>query len=316
MTDPLNSEIHICLAFDQNYLTPVYVLLTSVFYNNKQNGLVFHFIATGITKEEQADLKRFIQTNKADVLFYPIDEAYIEKNITLRKGLHYTLATYHKLLFANLVPESIERLIYIDADAVVIDDLRGLYQINIDGFPVGAVADPYPVIRKELGIHQQGSYFNAGVLLINTKYWRDQKITEKALQFAIQHPDKLRFEDQDALNAVLLDNWVEIDQRYNVNWLDVKLQVPRKELIKDKVIIHYTSQWKPWHCLARNKLRGLYHFYLKLSPRSYEKKYTDFKWQIGIIKSYVRIRAKEFYFDKRIDKLVPIKSLKMATRDY
>jgi lipopolysaccharide biosynthesis glycosyltransferase len=152
------------------------------------------------------------------------------------------------------------------------------------------------------------SPLNAGILLIDTKNWKEQKVTERALQFILDYPDKIQYVDQDALNATLIDEWFKIDKRYNLSYLYVSLQVPGKELIKDAVIVHYTTSLKPWHCLARNKLRYLYHHYLKLSPRSNERKYIDFKWTPGIVRTFIRMRIKEFYFDKEIYKIFPIKS--------
>jgi lipopolysaccharide biosynthesis glycosyltransferase len=310
MTNNSYKEQNIALAFDENYLTPIYALLTSIFSSNKKNQIAFHLIVTGINTQHLEDLKQFIVKNNACVFFYQVDIDELEKKIFLPDNSHYTAAAYYRLLFPQLIPESVSKLLYIDSDTVVINDLKELFDIEVGRYPLAAVVDPHPVIRTDLGIHEANKYFNSGVLLIDTANWKEQEITKKAFDFINHNHEKIVFVDQDVLNAILIDNWLPIDMKYNVMLLDVVLQTPKRELIKDKVIIHYTSPWKPWHCLTKNKLRSVYHHYLRLSPRRNEKKYTDFKWDAKTISTFLRIRMKELYFDKKIDKVFPIKKWK------
>nr|MBA2761518.1 glycosyltransferase family 8 protein [Segetibacter sp.] len=235
------------------------------------------------------------------------NEDEVRKSVIVPPDSQFTIATYYRLYFHALIPEGIDKLLYIDTDTIVIGDLKELYNIDIGNAPIAAVADPVPELRSDLGLYKEGQYFNAGVLLIDIKNWREQKVTENALQFILDHPEKIQYVDQDALNATLIDKWFRIDKKYNLSYLYVSLQVPAKALIKDAVIIHYTTSLKPWHCLAKNKLRYLYQRYLKMSPKSNEKKYIDFKWTLPIVRTFVRMRIKEFYFNKEIYKIFPIK---------
>lgn len=300
------SEIHIALGFDKNYIVHVYALLTSVLHNNKGCDLHFHVIATGITNTEKSDLEHYIYVNNAKISFYQLSEELVRSKVVIPAGTHFTIATYYRIFFPSLIDPGIKKLLYIDSDVIVIGNLWELYNTNIGYCPIAAAPDSGAELREDLGIYKKEDYFNAGVLLIDTKNWKGQNVTERVIKFLFDHPEKVKYVDQDALNATLIDNWYRISNKYNFTLLDVKLQVPSKELIKDVVIIHYTSWRKPWHCLTRNKLRYLYHDYLRLSPKAYEKKYTDLKWDIKTMWHFSRIRMKEFYFENRLNKILPV----------
>lgn len=301
-------QINIGLGFDSNYIVPIYALITSIFFNNRSNNITFHVIATGVNELEKSKLINFIKSNNSKIFFYEISEDLVRKSVVIPEDSHFTIATYYRLFFPSLLDKEIKRLLYIDSDTIVTGDLMELYEINIGGCPIAAAPDSVPGIREDLGIKEKGKYFNAGVLLIDTKNWREQQVTENVFKFLLLHPEKAKWVDQDALNATLIGKWYRIDNKYNFTLSDVILQVPSKELITDKIIIHYTSSNKPWHFLTRNKLRYLYHYYLKMSPKSGEKKYTDFNWNIKSIWTFFRIRIKEFYFDHKIDRILPIKN--------
>jgi lipopolysaccharide biosynthesis glycosyltransferase len=289
--------IHIGTAFDEQYITPFYVLLTSIFYNNPGKDIVVHSIATGVSSKEKEKLKNFAGKHKAKILFYDIDEEYIKKNVVIPVNNYFTIATYYRLFLPYLVPSEVKRILFIDTDAVVINELESLYHMDIGNAPFAAASDPYPEIREDLGIYKEGEYFNAGVLLIDVAQWKDQKVTEKAMQFIKDHPEKIKWVDQDALNATQKERWYRLDRKYNMTKVDVMLHIPKKELVKDKVIIHYTTAQKPWKALGNNKLRYLYHYYLKRSPCASQKKYIDFKWSGTVLRRFVEIRLYEWFFE-------------------
>ena len=262
------NKIHVALAFDQNFIVPFYVLITSIFQNNKENNIVFHAIAAGVDNREREKITRFVQANQSQIFFYELDKANVDA-LVLPDNVHFSAATYYRLFFPSLVPQEIKKLLYIDTDTVVVGNLAELYQVNVDSVPAAAALDAKITLRPDLGINSEGHYFNAGVMLINTEQWKSQQILEKALQYLNDFPERIEWADQDALNALLQNNIVKVSNRFNITFYDIPSYLTRKEFdafIKDKVIIHYTTQNKPWMMTCTNRLRYIYHYYLKLSP--------------------------------------------------
>lgn len=303
--------LNIALAFDKNYLTPFYVLLASVFFNNRGTRFHFHVIATGLSDVEKEEMTNYAQQNGAGLTFYTIAPA-AQKGLVLPAGKHYTQAAYFRLFFPQFLPPGIKKLLYLDTDLVVNGNLKDLYTKDLGHFPVAAVPEVNATeCRPDLGITQKGVYFNSGVMLINLQEWRQQQVSEKALRFIRDFPEKILFVDQDALNYVLNANYLPLEGKYNVIFQDVpaNLSAARyRDFARDKIIIHYTLQHKPWDPLSRNRLRFLYFEYLKRSPKSGSKKYIGFQPTPQKIWRFLKLRAKETlcnypFIGKRVKRL-------------
>lgn len=290
-------NVHLAIAFDNNYSTLCYVLLTSIFENNRTTKFCIHAIATDVAEVEKQEIKEFVTRSSNEIQFYTIPKEAVTGTAIL-KNSHITIAAYYRLFFPSLVPAGIKKLLYLDVDIIVIDNLEELYNTDISPYAVGAVVDSNMGLRPELGIRKENSYFNSGVLLINTEVWHQENITQKAFAFLQQHPEKIRYEDQDALNGVLVDKWFSLNKKYNITKFDIPAALQQKDyktFLSDKVIIHYTNgRDKPWRILNKNKLRFLYYEYLKKSPRKFEPMYKDLKLKPNIIYHFCKIRMAEF----------------------
>jgi lipopolysaccharide biosynthesis glycosyltransferase len=292
--------IHIALAFDQNFITPFYVLLTSIFSNNDKNNLVFHTIAEGLDQKQKDDILSFVHQNNAEIFFYSIDIKLVQRFTLAAESPHITSATYYRLYFPELISIDIDYLLYLDTDIIVIGELGKLYQTAIGNFPVGAVADIKVGSRPDIGVENDGEYFNAGVLLINLKRWRLLRVTERAVKFLIAFPEKIILADQDALNNVFANNWYKLDKCYNITFYDVPKHLRKKEFeyyLKDKVIIHYTTQNKPWLLTCTNRLRYLYYYYLQRSPYKGLNVYADERFRNQYQYKLIKRRLKELLID-------------------
>ncbi len=98
------------------------------------------------------------------------------------------------------------------------DSLKDLYETNIDNCSLAASLDSQCQNEKRkqpLGMKNDTNYFGAGMLLINLKYWRENKIEEKSFEYIRINSEKLLWHDQDTLNAVLEGSTKTVDFNYN-----------------------------------------------------------------------------------------------------
>lgn len=288
-------QIHLAIAFDENYLHPFYALLNSVFSNNQHLLIVLHVIATGMAEDVLDRIKTYVASRGGAIVFYTIDETLVKKFVLINQ---WTSAVYYRLFFPLMMQQEVSRLLYLDTDTLVIGDLEALYFADMEGFPVAAVYDNYVKTQPLLGIHEDGAYFNSGMLLMDVPKWREQKISERAFEFLISDSDKIRFVDQCALNAVLRNNWKKLDGKFNLMYSLLPEELSRREIVpflRDKVIIHFTLQ-RPWSMLCKNRLDYLYFQYLKTSPVGPQaRRYTDFNWRK--LPQWLNIRLLNLYFD-------------------
>jgi lipopolysaccharide biosynthesis glycosyltransferase len=297
----INSAIHLAIAFDEGYVTPVYVFLTSLFANNAAATLTVHAIATGVSESQKEGLQRYARQHYAEIIFYSIGpELTADFPLPDRPGAYITLATYYRLFFPQLLDQSIPRLIYIDVDTLIVGNLEALYRHPLDSNVIAAVQEAEMEPRPDIEFPNLADYFNAGVLLIDLPQWRTQDITKQALDIIATYGERLRYHDQDALNLVFRGNWKRADARFNLMKAYIPHDLPRRtsgDYLRDKVVIHYNGALKPWHRACENRFRYLYQQYLQQSPRTAGPRYLPRKLSYQGFSRLVRSRSLELYFD-------------------
>lgn len=107
---------------------------------------------------------------------------------------HLNYATYFRYLIPNHVVEN--RVLYLDSDMIVTQDLSNLFELDMQGYPVAAVED-LPTTSDE---------FNAGLLLIDNKKWREEDVVNHLFDLTAQHHHEV-YGDQGILNLAFRDNW-------------------------------------------------------------------------------------------------------------
>lgn len=295
------NELHLALAFDDKYVVPFYVLISSIFMNNKDKKIVIHVIVSGVTNEEKEGIVAYAARSNSEIIFYDIDIEYVGRLVLPDNEDNYlTGAIYYRLFFPFLVPAEVERLLYIDVDTLVVGGLAELFNVNLNGKPVGAVIDTDMPARIDLGIASVEDYFNSGVLLIDIEKWKAQKITEQAFKIINEEPERIKgYPDQDALNMALRDNWYKLEHKYNLMRLYVPNAVPKRQFanfLKDQKIIHYNGK-KPWFSDCEHRLRHVYQQYARLSPRPEASHITKVQLPKEKRDKLRRSRSIEFYFD-------------------
>jgi lipopolysaccharide biosynthesis glycosyltransferase len=294
----MDPTLHIAISCDHNYLTPFYVLLTSLFDNNKCY-FSLHIIITGINQQEREKITSFVKEHHSEINFYDINEQVIN-GFPVLFYIPSTQAIYYRLFFPIIVPSKVDRLLYLDTDIVVVGNLEDLFKTDLGTYPVAAVADTEGDNREDLGIVEKGEYFNSGVLLIDVKRWRSHDITEKALRFVRENPTKILYGDQDALNGVLVNNWNKLPSKYNIMFSDCPRFVPKRkvrESLQGKVLVHFTSRHKPWSYRCANPYKYLYHSYLSKSPARKSKGYADFSFTPACLIVYLKLKVHELYYN-------------------
>ncbi len=200
-----------------------------------------------------------------------VDISETIKRVRLEESLHLSIETYYRLFIPLILPEY-DRVLYLDSDMVILNDVSYLYSADLNGKPIGVVADVPCGILKEhsenIGIPDYKKAFNAGVLLMDVRCFEEERVREKCLELLEEdykrEERKLIFADQDALNLVLYDNVTIMDPRWNCQyqyaWRPNEVDgdyVEEYLACLDKAwILHYAGTMKPWDypCLPKSDL--------------------------------------------------------------
>ena len=252
--------MNIALSTDHNYIMPAGVMICSVCVNHPNCDIEFHVICNNdVTESDKNDLRRIVDEYRKTIVFYKIDFPVPDCFSVGKEGQpkHITLASYYRFFLPQLLPDSTDRVLYLDTDLIVRHSLVDMYYSDMDS--VGLLAVPNNqegniLHYNRLRYPSHLGYFNAGVLLINLSYWRDNDSYNQAVEYATQNPEKLKFHDQDILNYIFRQAKKNLPLKYNLQY-DFFLKEPRisyvyekelEEAIKDPVIIHYNIKDKPW----------------------------------------------------------------------
>lgn len=273
----INDAIHIYSCTDNKYIQHLGVLVTSIFENKKcQNNIIYHIFHSNIDDSLQKELKMVFNNYNAEVEFYDLS-AVNQYTSVVRYG-HVTKAALYRLSVGEVLPKNIDKVLYLDCDIVINDDLLSLWSTNIEEYQVAAVEDaPFFKRHEELFMPSSTRYFNSGVLLINLKKWRESNISQKILDFLVKFPERRLYNDQDGLNAILHSQWKRLPPIFNQQgalfYFSHKRLVYTKyeylEARKHPIVIHYTGvliNTKPWHYIDTHPYKWLYYKYLKLTP--------------------------------------------------
>lgn len=151
----------------------------------------------------------------------------------------YSNFCFSRLMLADFVEE--DYVLYLDTDAIVINDISHLWDYDLDGYYLLGCRDYGVESHNYLkNLELKGKYVNSGVVLFNLKLIRKEKLIKK--WFSLINSQKLLYPDQDALNIICTEKEIYIPSMYNYSH-GVTKQVISRDLIK---IIHYAGPKDPW----------------------------------------------------------------------
>lgn len=275
----MDTKINIVFASDNNYAQHTAVAMTSVLVNTKvPQKIQFYLIDDEIKDENKEKIRKTVQNLGGSVEFIKIKNSRLEDCYVSGE---LSRASYFRLDIANILDETINKIIYLDCDLLVYDDIEKMWQLDMGGKAVAATCDlgimASARVRKQknhfIGLPFDAPYFNAGVLMMDLTKWRQGNYAEDIIALATQN--KYPNHDQDALNKFFMNNWQEIPLRWDVippvfNLFLKIITKPdlRKKAIEAKLnpaIFHYAGGYKPWEYEIHKGFNDKYYEYLKLT---------------------------------------------------
>lgn len=246
----MTGRIDIAMGFDARYTTHAANVMTSIVRHAPGAKLRFIVLQTDVKDAERRRIEAAV--GAAEVVWVEVGEADLPAHAT--RG-HLSRAMLFRLGLETLAPQDCARVIYVDADTIVLGDVRELWEADLGDAPIGAVTDCYQVADKfaeAWSLPRGGRYFNSGVLLIDLAKVRAGKLFSRALAFVVEHDDKLLFSDQDALNHVFWKNAAVLEPTWNV-----QRYLSRDEITGETApdrrwgqpsprLVHYIGTEKPW----------------------------------------------------------------------
>lgn len=241
-------EIPIFFAVDDGYSPFLAVAIQSLIDNaSAEYTYLIKILNTDISEENKRKIGKYEREN-VDIEFVDLNY-YIQKvKDKLYTRDYYSKTTYFRLFLPNLYPQY-DKVLYLDSDIVILDDIAKLYNTDMGDDLVAAAPDDViqsmPVfqdyVEKVVGVADSRRYFNAGILLMNLHELRRFKFQEKFVYLL----DKIKFavaQDQDYLNRLCKGRVKLLDRTWD------RMPIPDPKIkTEDVKLVHYNLAFKPWH---------------------------------------------------------------------
>lgn len=294
----------IVLTTDANYVMPCGVLLLSLCKSNADCKITVHIICdSSVTEKEKSELCQTVSSHPNVTLsFYHIEGELFENYPSLRNA-YLSKAAYYRLFLTDILPEDIEKVLYLDCDLLILKSLSDLWNVDIRNVAVAAVIDSMECYHVEwynrLRYNPSKLYFNSGVMLINLRYWRDHNALSQFMDYLATYRDRIVSHDQDILNVIFQDHKIMLPLEYNLQegfllkkrhfyyWDYASRFI---EAVNDPVILHYTVN-KPWQITCIHPRKELFFEYCD------QTLWKGFKLKKYPIKKPLKRRIKEMIIE-------------------
>ena len=205
-------------TLDDNYAMQAAVSLLSLIENNKEKRFHFYILSDGIQQKNKDRLIRLVEShgNEISIIEMPDLENYT--------GFKYSIdgwakAAYCRLFLCSLLPQQLERILYLDPDTLVIGDIelliKELYSKEFDSFFAAACIDCCPTYKRLHGFRKHEFYYNTGIMLINLKKWREHKVERAFIEEIKRRKGQSTDVDQSYINCILINKIKTLPVEYN-----------------------------------------------------------------------------------------------------
>lgn len=245
------------LCFNDKYVPYACVTIKSIVDHMKECDDVYVHIFSDYISDANKRIINKIFNNVACCQYVIYDTSlYNDAFLNLPKqALVWTVYAWYRVLIPVLLKTEITKVLYLDCDVYVNDNLDDLFMMDI-ATSIAACLDTETYNKKtfeRLGYESCFKYVSSGVLMINLDNWRKNNLSEKLIQFVKNYPNRLKYPDQDAINVICKEDKIILPSCYGVavsffrcaDFIREHLS-EMKELMENPKIIHYAG-YQPWY---------------------------------------------------------------------
>ena len=239
----------IVLASDASYAMPLATALRSLAEANQRHWPIdVRVLVTAFPEAMRLKVERSLPRGAVAIEWLPIEVAQFGG---FGVQNHISRMTYARLLIPSLLPQTAVKVLYLDADILVLGDLGALWATDVGNVLTAAVVDGLDQqVRDGMAgterVPRVQRYFNAGVLLINLEGWRRERVAERALEYLARNPST-PYSDQDALNVVCDGRWLPLDRGWNFVDFSERTEIASLAQERRPGVIHFATALKPWN---------------------------------------------------------------------
>lgn len=279
--------MYFAISLNKKALPQAFVTLSSISVNHIGEELKVYVLHSELSQEDRDFLALSLSEHSNEHL---IEFIYVDPNLIpqLPCNSFWSVEAYYRLLFVDLLPNDIDRILYLDIDMIVNKNIRGFYETDFEG--------KHLVVSEDMEFHnilelkseneikhaslfkplmEEGLvYFCSGMMLYNLRVLRKEKIDfAYYMKVFSEMSEYFILFDQDLLNYVHWKNVKFVDNRIYGIFAPTAhtLGYSYEEVKETAAIIHFTGAAKPWTVnLLRYDIEKIWWEYAKTAPFYYQ----------------------------------------------
>ncbi len=262
--------MNILVALNSGYVKPLCTMLKSLVDSNYGTVIDLYVAYSSLTEIDFKLIKAALSGSFSSVHRIKLEDELFEK---APKKKRISKETYYRIFAPIYLPRSVERILYIDPDTIILNSLNHFYSADFgDSLIIGAkhfdgAIDSWN--RGRLGIKHSEKYINAGIMLLNIKEMRKCFDDKKIFNLIKYRSSILFLADQDLIN-IIYDGKIKTMSEYKIN-LDERsfkrllkrctLEECLEFVAANTLIVHYNGKNKPWNDAYSGYLKQFYDEY-------------------------------------------------------
>lgn len=304
------NNVPVCFFSDNKYVPYLGTAVCSAINNaNRTTNLDILIFQNGYSEDNKMKLAS-LAGNKKNISIRFIDMKGFIDQLSVNPSKRVSVNCFAKIFCTDTIFRKYERIIVLDSDLLILQDLLELYHFDMKGKMIAAAREIYILIMAKNGYHtderlnymllrdylnelglEPDNYFNTGVLLFDIKKCQEDEVQKKMIEINTKFPTMM-YAAQDDFNILFKNRWAELQPKWNVqnpySLLSCADQFPKeyRQLLNHSGILHFLGKSKPWNDKKVWK-RELFDEYAEKTPWSDE--YLKRRRQ------YIRKNFKELY---------------------
>jgi lipopolysaccharide biosynthesis glycosyltransferase len=277
--------MNIVTALNQKYIPYTGTMLVSLAVNEKEH-VDAYLLHSELTDADIKSLEKAVYGYDMSIIPLFVDKKNFSER--LPHNDQWSLETYYRLMMLELLPDTVDRALYLDGDMIINKSLRELYNSDFEEAEIIACDDKSglntpdrygPKHNEMFRIPYENGYryFNAGVMLLNIDRLREKYSFQTYLEAIEAWNYEMEAPDQDILNWVHWRNVAYADCMVYDLFARVahNAEITYEEVKEAAAIIHFAGA-KPWNNENFHfDIERLWWEYAKLTP-FYESLLKDF----------------------------------------
>lgn len=233
---------NIVINMNSNYFVYSLAMLNSLFFNHAASEFTIYLLYSDMQKKELRDLDYFIRSHGSHFRAVRVEP---ERFAKLPMHQRWSVETYYRLLIAELLPDTVQKVLYLDVDVIIDGSIDALYETDIQGYYLAACRDIHEridvrMLNLKWNRNIDIDYFNAGVMLLNLPLIRKNITFDSYMEALKKCQYELPYMDQDLLNYTM-------GERAYIFENDVFNHVAAPgDPMGSSIIYHYGTPDKPW----------------------------------------------------------------------